>query len=260
MRLRHVGGLILAVGFPSAMQAQILPGLRAKNGEVQLAGSISDAPPTQVFSFAGDQDAQVVSGDWNGDGVRTIGVGTTDGRFLLKNENTEGSPDIVAEIPGNPKGIPVAGRWKGGNVCGIGMFVPEEGKWILSTSPTNPEADLVVYFGQSGDIPVIGDWDGDGVDTIGVARVNAEGDILIWILCDSNENPAEDRKFTFGSSAHLPVAGDWDADGADAPGLLNRLGGAWVLSNTTDRPDEQVVVMKMTPELDESQPFVWGTK
>ncbi len=259
MKVNYLGGLLAAV-LPLAAQAQMLPALRAKNGEVQLAGSISDAPPAQVFSFAGDQAVQVVSGDWNGDGMKTIGVGTADGKFLLKNENTGGSPDIVSEIPDNSKGIPVAGRWKGGDVCGIGMFVPEEGKWILSMSPTSPKADLIVYFGQSGDIPVIGDWDGDGVDTIGVVRPNAEGDILVWILCDSNESPAEDRKFTFGSSAHLPVAGDWNADGSDTPGLLNKVGGAWVLSNTTDRPDEQVVVMKMTPELDESQPFVWGTK
>lgn len=260
MRARYLCGLVLAVGFPFAVQAQMLPGLRARNGEVQLAGSISEAPPAQVFSFAGDQNAQVVSGDWNGDGVKTIGVGTDDGKFLLRNENTNESPDIVSEIPGNSKGIPVAGRWKGGDVCGIGLFVPEEGKWILSMSPTNPQADLIVYFGQSGDIPVVGDWDGDGVDTIGVVRPNAEGDILIWILCDSNESPAEDRKFTFGSSAHLPIAGDWDANGTDTPGLLNKVGGAWVLSNTIDRPDEQVVVMRMTPELDGGQPFVWGTK
>ncbi len=244
---------------PCMLSAQILPGLRSPDGEVQLAGSLTDAAAAEVFTFVSTPDAQVISGDWNGDGLRTIGARTPDGKFLLRNENSEGEPDIIAEIPGNPKGIPVAGRWKGGKRWGIGVFSPDDGTWTLSLSAENPKADIVVYFGQPGDLPVVGDWDGDGVDTIGIVRPTPEGDILVWMLCNSNESPSEDKKFTFGSKAHLPVIGDWDGDGLDTPGLLNRQGGIWVLTNSTEKPDEQVIVMKMLPELNDAQPFVWGT-
>ncbi len=240
--------------------AQSLPGARSEAGEVELAGKLADGPAETTFVFApNESNASVICGDWTGSGNRAVGVRTADGRFLLRKDNSEGPADIASKIPGNPTGIAVAGRWKGGKVYGIGVFTPETGMWTLSLSPTDPKADIVVHFGEPGDVPVVGDWDGDGVDTIGVARLNEAGDVLIWILSDSNENPFEWRKFSFGSKAHLPVAGDWDGDGIDSPGLLNRTGGIWVLSNSTEKPDESVSVLTIAPELKNPQPFAWGT-
>jgi hypothetical protein len=49
-------------------------------------------------------------GDWDGDGITTIGLYGLNGEFLLRNRNEAGPPDWVFTL-GVRGGLPVAGRW-----------------------------------------------------------------------------------------------------------------------------------------------------
>ncbi|MBK7452587.1 MAG: hypothetical protein IPJ46_02405 [Anaerolineales bacterium] len=54
---------------------------------------------------------QPVTGDWDNDGMDTIGV-YRNGSFYLRNSNTLGFADLVFAL-GNPGDMPIAGNWDG---------------------------------------------------------------------------------------------------------------------------------------------------
>jgi len=51
-----------------------------------------------------------VAGDWDGDGVTTIGVFRT-GTFFLRNSNSAGTADLTVNY-GVPTDRPVIGKWQ----------------------------------------------------------------------------------------------------------------------------------------------------
>lgn len=120
-----------------------------------------------VFRFGADKD-RPVAGDWNGDGIRTIGVFKNgvwkldldgDGRFTEKD---------VTHTFGTTGDIPIVGDWNGDGVDQLGVY--RRGKWILDSN-NNRELDAhdrVFALGGPNDIPVVGDWNGDGIDQPGL--------------------------------------------------------------------------------------------
>jgi hypothetical protein len=52
-----------------------------------------------------------VTGDWNNDGVDTIGV-YRNGQFMLRNSNTIGFAEVVFAL-GVSGDMPIAGNWDG---------------------------------------------------------------------------------------------------------------------------------------------------
>jgi hypothetical protein len=58
------------------------------------------------YGLPGDKP---VMGDWDDDGVDTIGI-YRNGTFFLRNENTNGFATIVFNL-GNPGDHPIAGDW-----------------------------------------------------------------------------------------------------------------------------------------------------
>jgi hypothetical protein len=70
----------------------------------------------------------------------------------------------------------------------------------------------------------------DGVDTPAVVR--AESGSWRWWLSNGFDASVA-RHFLFGSSSSTPLAGDWDGNGTDTPGV--KVGGnRWILSNAYD--------------------------
>jgi len=59
----------------------------------------------------GERGDKPVIGDWNNDGIDTIGV-YRDGTFYLRNSNTAGFADLIATLT-EPGDLPVAGNWDG---------------------------------------------------------------------------------------------------------------------------------------------------
>ncbi len=122
-----------------------------------------------VFQFGVSHDIPLV-GDWNGDGVATIGV-FRDGLWKL-DDNGDGrwtAEETVVQF-GRPGDLPVVGDWDGDGIDDLAVF--RAGKWILDTNGnrTIDPQDKVISFGREGDLPVAGDWDGDGTDDPGLYR------------------------------------------------------------------------------------------
>jgi hypothetical protein len=113
-----------------------------------------------------------VVGDWDGDGVDTIGV-YRQGQFLLRNSNRPGPADIVLNF-GEVGDLPLAGDWDGDGQVTVGVYNTTTGLFKLSNTLKNVLADVVVQWGGPGYLPVVGDWDGDGIATIGLYGVVGE--------------------------------------------------------------------------------------
>ncbi len=125
-----------------------------------------------VFQFGVSHDIPLV-GDWNGDGVATIGV-FRDGLWKL-DDNGDGrwTPEETIVQFGRPGDLPVVGDWDGDGIDDLAVF--RAGKWIMDTNGnrTIDPQDKVLQFGRPGDLPVAGDWDGDGTDDPGLYRPGA---------------------------------------------------------------------------------------
>ncbi len=133
------------------------------------AGDVRTDVIDHVFYYGGKPDHPVV-GDWNGDGVDTIGV-FLNGTWIL-DDNGDGRwlpGESMLEF-GQAGDIPVVGDFNGDGIDEIGVF--RNGKWIIDSNGnrTMDAEDTVIEFGQAGDLPIVGDWNGDGIEEIGVYR------------------------------------------------------------------------------------------
>jgi serine-aspartate repeat-containing protein C/D/E len=120
-----------------------------------------------VFQY-GEEGDRAVAGDWNGDGIYTIGVFRKGVWYLdMDGDGRFTEADVSFEF-GQPGDIPVVGDWTGDGVTKVGVY--RGGTFYLDTNNNRQldPADKVIQLGQAGDKPVAGDWTGDGVDKVGV--------------------------------------------------------------------------------------------
>jgi hypothetical protein len=149
------------------------------------------------FDFGNPGD-QPVAGDWDNDGVDTIGVfRAATGTWYLVNDPDfmGGTADIVVRY-GSPGDVGVVGDWNDDGVETPGVF--RGGRWYLSNSFAGGEADGVFAFGNPSDVPVPGDWNRDGTTTPGVFRGGR------WLLTN-HFAAAVEHSFTFGSPGDQPA-------------------------------------------------------
>ncbi|MHB8861019.1 MAG: SdrD B-like domain-containing protein [Pirellulaceae bacterium] len=122
-----------------------------------------------VFRYGINQDLPV-AGDWNGDGIRSIGVFRAGTWFLdIDGDGRHTHRDTVIKF-GTDGDLPVVGDFNADGIDELGVF--RDGTWHLDVNG-NQELDAhdeVFRLGQEGDIPVVGDWDGDGRDDPAVYR------------------------------------------------------------------------------------------
>ncbi len=205
---------------------------RYTNGQFYLQQSNTTASSTIAVSF-GNTGWLPVTGDWDSDGVDTIGgYDSATGVFYLRNSNISGNAEM-AFVLGNPGDTPMAGRWDPTMTNdGVGVFRPTNGIIYLKRNLQSGFSDYFMILGNPGDAGVAGDWDGDGYDGPGVYRPS----LGRWYL--SNNGTASGIIFDdgfadlapAGNTAVRPVVGDWDADGMTGIGYL--LNGMLYLRNT----------------------------
>jgi len=185
---------------------------RPTNGIIYLKNSNTSgfADLNLVYGIAGDQP---VAGDWNGNGVDSMGI-YRNGVFYLRNSNTTGAADIVFPF-GAAGDLPIAGDWNGDGIDTIGVYRSSQGVFYLRNSNTAGPADMVFVLGNPGDVPIAGDWNGDGITTTGVFRPSNG----IIYLKNSNTSGNADIYLVYGIAGDLPVAGDWNGDGLDSVGI-----------------------------------------
>src|SRR6185436_18159275 len=82
------------------------------------------------FAFGNDGDVPV-AGDWDGDGVSSVGVyRPSNGTFYLRNHNWAGAAEVTARF-GNLGDKPVVGDWDGDGDTTISVYRPGNGTFYL---------------------------------------------------------------------------------------------------------------------------------
>jgi len=174
-----------------------------------------------------------ILGDWNGDGVDTIGLyDPNTSTFYLKNSNRSGNADITYSF-GTPRAgwVPVVGDWNGDGIDTVGLYNPTSGTFYLKNTHTNRSAEIVftVRGTRPAWLPVAGDWDGDGRTNVGVFDpATATAYLTTRTITGTPETTVNLGNRFIG---WLPVAGDWDRDGTETLGFYNKASGAFVLRN-----------------------------
>ncbi|MGW6128777.1 FG-GAP repeat domain-containing protein [Cellulomonas sp. NPDC055163] len=185
------------------------------------------ANASRVLDFGLTTDVRF-SGDWNGDGIDTVGV-FRDGKFWLNDQNDD-SPVEYAFLFGNHDDVPVVGDWNGDGIDTVGVF--RGGYWYLNDQNDASASEHVFQYGNGTDRPLVGDWNADGFDTAGVWRAGE------WYLNDQHDGSAPDHAFLYGTATDVPVVGDWNGDRRDTVGVWRA--GTWHLNDQFDGYAENV--------------------
>ena len=140
---------------PNNNQWQLTNGFNGQN--------VNNNTPLVNFTFTFGLNGSDIpfAGDWDGNGIDSIGV-LKDTEWLLSN-GFEGTADIGPFIFGNVGVKPIAGDWNGDGIDTIGAYNGSTATMALNNTNTagNGVGDIVFNFGQKGsDIPLAGDWDG----------------------------------------------------------------------------------------------------
>jgi hypothetical protein len=208
----------------------------------QSTTTVVSQQATFTSSLAGQKG---ISGDWNGDGVDSIGS-FTNGTWKVRDSNF---PLIALPAPfgfktvtfGATGDLPVAGDWDGDGIDTPGVFRPSTGQFTLTdstaTSPSFASSITRATFGTAGDLPISGDWDGDGKDSIAVYRPTTgetfftNDDLSTTAGVANVVSPGIDIVAFLGIAEDLPIGGDWNGDGSDSLGLWRPSTGEFILSD-----------------------------
>jgi len=116
-----------------------------------------------VFRFGVSGDVPL-AGDWNGDGIQTIGLFSGGTWYLDTNgDGSFGDGDKVVDY-GLSTDIPIVGDFDGDGRTELGVY--RRGTWYIDRDHSGKlePHDRAYDLGSVDDQPVVGDWDGDGRD------------------------------------------------------------------------------------------------
>lgn len=193
-----------------------------------LTQSITNVVPVNASLTANLAGTRGVSGDFNGDGIDTIGT-FTDGVWRVRNVNFTLLilPPITFTF-GQQGDLPVVGDWDGDGVETAGTYRPSTGQFFLTNTTNGSAVNNVQQFGVAEDLPVAGDWNGDGIDTIGVFRPSVG---QFFLTNSTAASPTIDANFLFGLNGDLPIAGDFNGDGIDTISIWRSATTEFFISN-----------------------------
>ncbi|MGJ9521824.1 5'-nucleotidase C-terminal domain-containing protein [Actinotignum sp. GS-2025b] len=159
------------------------------------AGSIDAA-----YGRAGES---FIYGDWDGDGVDSLGV-VRGNQFLLSNGFAGNATEVFAF--GKAGDRVLVGDWNGDGKDTVAVV---RGNTIYAVdSLRGGAADHVFTFGRHGDTYLAGDFNGDGRDEVAVQRGNT-------FFVQDSLGGAAGAAFSFGRASDIALAGDTDGDGKD---------------------------------------------
>ncbi|NCU30777.1 hypothetical protein EOM57_03140 [Candidatus Saccharibacteria bacterium] len=95
-----------------------------------------------------------MTGDWDGDGIDTIGVALNNNQFYLRNSNSSGPADAGIITYGHTPGYAIVGDWDGNGTDTIGS-VSIGGTWSLRNSNTAGAPDGQFQYGFPGTVPLL---------------------------------------------------------------------------------------------------------
>jgi hypothetical protein len=237
------GATLLAAlaGDPGAPVEPTVGAFDPTTGQWHLRDSVGNVT---TFYYGNPSDKPIV-GDWNGDGIQTVGLYRQSTGFVyLRNSNTSGNADVTF-FAGNPGDIPIAGDFNGNGFDTVSLYRPSTGQvFIFNSLGADGEglgaADISYYFGNPNDKPFTGDFNGNGVDTVGLHR---ESSGLLYFRNSHTQGNA-DFEFYFGNPDDRLFAGDFGiVDGVDTPGVFRPSNTTWYFrhTNTQGNADSQFV-------------------
>jgi hypothetical protein len=179
---------------------------------------------TIVFGQPGDTG---VMGDWNADGVDTVGV-FKGGSWKLRNSNSAGAADLSFNY-GSLGWLPLTGDWNADGRDTVGGYW--QGTFFLRNLNSTGPAQIKFKLGvpKPGWLPVAGDWDGDGKDTVGYFDPQTS----TYRVRNSLSNGPYDVTYRVSAMpvGSKPVTGDWSYTGADQFGACAPTGNYCRLDN-----------------------------
>ena len=119
-----------------------------------------------------DHEKVAITGDWNGNGIRSIGTFENGSWRLDVNGDGEFDHEDVYAQFGKAGDRPVVGDFDGDGIEQIAIY--RSGTWIVDSNQDHQldATDQTFQYGGAGDQPVAGDWDGDGTDEPGLYGQN----------------------------------------------------------------------------------------
>ncbi|HEY0457869.1 MAG TPA: hypothetical protein VGC97_01885 [Pyrinomonadaceae bacterium] len=119
----------------------------------------NSAPNVDITVTFGVAEDLPVAGDWNADGIDSVGVFRPSvGQFFLTDDNVL-TPNIDQVFNFGTNGdLPVAGDWNGDGIETVGVWRPSTTEFFLTNN--NIKISNVFTFGAVTEKPVAGDWDG----------------------------------------------------------------------------------------------------
>ena len=171
---------------------------------------------------------EILSGDFNNDGVDTLALRTGNEYTLLVTNRTGGDSTSVTL----PAGTPVVGDFDGNGFDDIAVRVENSNRFEIFSNVNgviDATADATLTYGKPGDVPLAGDWDGDGTDTLGVQRDSR------FFIKNTLAGGAADFHFVYGRAGDQPLVGNFDGKKGDSLAVVragvtyvrNSLGNGW---------------------------------
>jgi hypothetical protein len=109
-----------------------------------------------VFVF-GKQGDLPIAGDWDGDGIDTVGVyRPATSEFFLVNDFLGG--EVTTFVFGTKGDLPIAGDWDGDGVDGVGVH--RKSDFTMRLTDDFGVTERLFRFAEEGDLPLAGNWDG----------------------------------------------------------------------------------------------------
>ena len=182
----------------------------------------------EAMFFYGNPGDIPLLGDWDCDGVDTVGMyRPTSGFVYLRNSNDFGTAEMEFFF-GNPGDIPLVGDWNKDGCDTLAVY--RNSQIFVANVLGTVVAEFSFFFGNPGDTPFTADFDGDGVTTVGVYR---ETTGLVYHR-NTLDTGAADGQFFFGLASDQIIAGDWDDDGDETVGIFRSSLSRFFLSNENE--------------------------
>ncbi len=167
--------------------------------------------------FFGIPNDEVFVGDWNGDGIDTLGINRKGHIFLTDTNGSGGAPvptdyDFWFGVGGD---VAFGGDGDGDGSDAVFLYRAEGPGagfvYYTNETPVGPGAVATTadnfFFGIASDSFVAGDWNRDGVDTAGIFR-SSDTTVYLTNTNASGGDPAPtDVQYVWGTAGWFPVAG-----------------------------------------------------
>ncbi|MEE9533314.1 MAG: hypothetical protein V3W06_02765, partial [Acidimicrobiia bacterium] len=185
------------------------------------------------FYFGNPEDLPLF-GDWDCDGIDTVGVyRPRTGEVLLRNSNDFGFADEQFHF-GRRGDLPFAGDWDGDCYDTVGIF--RRGHVFLTNTLETGPAEVDFWFGVRGDQPFAGDFNASGSDGIGLLRAGASPTTFLAYEIPAGTEAAVDEVLPFFGAGRIMFAGDWNGNESDTLGQFRSSTADFLLVDVNDRP------------------------